>query len=47
LISIFQQAPEAFNDTVIPEVERILSKLVSLGVPQAYDLEQMIYYGQL
>ena len=47
LISIFQQAPEAFNDTVIPEVERILSKLVSLGVPQAYELEQMIYYGQL
>ncbi|HMH13473.1 MAG TPA: hypothetical protein VK578_10220 [Edaphobacter sp.] len=47
LISIFQQAPEAFNDTVIPEVERILSKLVSLGVPHAYELEQMIYYGQL
>jgi len=47
LISIFQQAPEAFNDTVIPEVEHILSKLVSLGVPQAYELEQMIYYGQI
>jgi hypothetical protein len=47
LISIFQQAPEAFSDTVMPEVERVLSKLVSLGAPQAYELEQMIYYGQL
>jgi hypothetical protein len=47
LISIFQQAPEAFSDTVMPEVERVLSKFVSFGAPQAYELEQMIYYGQL
>lgn len=47
LISIFQQAPEAFSDAVMPEVERVLSRLVSLGAPQAYELEQMIYYGQL
>jgi len=47
LISIFRQAPEAFSDTVMLEVKRLLGKLVSLGAPQAYELEQMIYYGQL
>jgi hypothetical protein len=47
LISIFLQAPEAFSDSVLPEVEWVLSKLVSLGAPQAYELEQMICYGQL
>jgi hypothetical protein len=47
LSAIFQQAPEAFCDAVMPEVEPVLSKLVSLGAPQAYELEQMIYHAQL
>jgi hypothetical protein len=47
LISIFQDSPEAFSDSIMPEIERVLSKLVSLGAPHAYELEQLMYYGRL
>jgi hypothetical protein len=42
-----QDSPKAFSDSIMPEMERVLSKLVSLGAPQAYELEQLLYYGRL
>jgi hypothetical protein len=47
LVTIFQDAPETFSEAIMPEIERVLSKLVSLGAPHAYELEELLYYGQL
>jgi hypothetical protein len=47
LVTIFQEAPEAFSDSIMPEIERVLSKLVSLGTPHAHELEELLYYGRL
>ncbi len=47
LVTIFQEAPEAFSDAVMPEIERVVNKLVSLGAPHAYELEELLYYGRL
>jgi hypothetical protein len=31
----------------MPEIERVVNKLVSLGAPHAYELEELLYYGRL
>ena len=47
MITIFQGSPEAFKvDGIRSRIDRILARLVSLGVGQANEMERLLYQSQ-
>ena len=46
LTTILKESPQAFDaDAVRPRVDRLLSRLIGLGVNEAYELERSLYRG--